>query len=89
MKHVMTAGSRTALPRRYSTGEEIAHSVLHGVAGLLSVAALVVLVTLGARQGTLEVVAGAVFGASLVLLYTSSTLYHALTAPRAKRVLAR
>lgn len=82
----MSARSHTAPPRRYSTGEEIAHSVLHGVAGLLSVAALVVLVTMAARQGAIEVVAGVAFGASLVLLYTASTLYHALTAPRAKRV---
>jgi len=68
-------------------GEEIANSITHGVGALLAVAGVAVLVTLSARRGTAwHVVACAVFGASLVLLYLASTLYHAISAPRAKRV---
>ncbi len=78
----------TAHERRYTPGEEIANGVTHGAGALLSVAALVLLVTYAALRGGLRhVVSYAVFGASLVVLYTMSTLYHSVTAPRAKRVL--
>jgi hemolysin III len=68
-------------------GEEVANSITHGVGAALSVAGLVAMVAISALRGTIShVVACAVFGASLVLLYLSSTLYHALTNGRAKRV---
>jgi len=74
--------------RRVSVGEEIANSVTHGVGSLLAVAGLVLLVTLAALRGSASHVVGcAVFGATMVILYSSSTLYHAIQAPRAKRVL--
>jgi len=69
------------------TSAEIANSVTHGLGALLSVLALVLLVVPGALHGSaMRVVTGAVFGTSLVLLYCMSTLYHALTNLRAKRV---
>jgi hemolysin III len=68
-------------------GEEIANSITHGIGALLSVAALVVmLVTAALHHSTWHVVACAVYGVSLILLYTCSTLYHAIRAPRAKYV---
>ena len=68
-------------------GEEVANSITHGVGAALSVAGLVVMVVIAALRGTSAlVVACAVYGASLVLLYLSSTLYHALTNGRVKRV---
>ena len=74
--------------RRVSVGEEIANSITHGVGGLLAIAGLVVLVTLAAMRGSAShVVGSAIFGATMVVLYSSSTLYHAIPAPRAKRVL--
>lgn len=76
-------------PRRPPTlGEEIANSVTHGVGAALAIAGLAVLVTVAARRGTAwHVVGCSIFGATLVLLYLASTLYHAIPAPRAKRVL--
>jgi hemolysin III len=72
---------------RYSLGEEIANAVTHGTGALLSIGALVVLVLAAAVKGDgMTVAAFAVFGSALVLLFTMSTLYHALRAPRAKRV---
>lgn len=68
-------------------GEEIANSITHGVGVLLSIAGLAVLVTLAALHGSAwHIVACSVYGATLILLYLSSTLYHAIQAPRAKRV---
>ncbi len=73
--------------RRYSTGEEIANAVTHGTGAILSIAALVFLVLSAAMGGdALTIAAYSVFGSSLVLLFTMSTIYHSLRAPRAKRV---
>jgi hemolysin III len=71
----------------FPRGEEIAHAITHGLGVLGSVALLVVMVVLAADRGGARLVVGvSVFGASMVILYTASTLYHALTAQRAKRV---
>lgn len=71
----------------YSIGEEIAHAVTHGVGAALSVAGLTILVVLAAIEGDAwRVTSVAIYGASLFLLYLSSTLYHAIPAPRAKYV---
>jgi hemolysin III len=73
--------------RRLSVGEEIANSVTHGVAALAAVAALPILIVSAiARGDPWQVVGGAIFGATLVMLYVASTLYHALPHSRAKRV---
>lgn len=70
-----------------SVGEEIANASTHGLGAVLSVAAMVVLVVNAARNGdALHIVGVTVFGASLVLLYFMSTVYHALQQPRLKRV---
>jgi hemolysin III len=76
-----------AATKRYSLGEEIANSVTHGVGWLASMCGLTVLVTFAAiTGGALRVASCAVFGATLVLLYAASTLYHALPFERAKHV---
>ena len=72
--------------RPQSLGEEIANSVSHGAALLAAFAALPFLIG-GARGfGAASVVGACVFGATMVLLYLASTIYHALPAGRAKRV---
>lgn len=74
----------------YSTGEEIAHAVTHGIGCLLAVAGLVILVSRAAAAGDVwAVVSAAIFGATMVLLYLASTLYHAVTSVRAKGILKR
>ncbi|MGD0015805.1 MAG: hemolysin III family protein [Bryobacteraceae bacterium] len=73
-------------PVTYTRGEEIANSLTHGLGLVLSIAGLSVLVTFAALHGDAWTVVGcAVFGASLVLLYAASTLYHALRTPRVKQ----
>jgi hemolysin III len=77
------------LPERpQSLGEEIANSVSHGFGLLAALAAFPVLVVAAVQRGSAANVIGAsVFAASVALLYFSSTLFHAVSAPRAKRVL--
>ena len=73
---------------QYTVGEEIANSLTHGVGALLAIGGLATLVTLAVLRGDVwHVVSCAIYGAAMVVLYTASTLYHAVTAPRAKRVL--
>ena len=79
--------SSTATARSQSLGEEIANSVSHGVAALLSLMALPVLIIGAVQQGgALNIVSSSIFGVSLVLLYLASTLCHSLPQGRAKRV---
>ena len=69
-------------------GEEIANSVSHGALFLGSLVALPLLVGVAAwRHDVWQLVAGAIFGATLALLYGTSTLYHALPEGPARRVL--
>lgn len=75
-------------PKVYSRGEEIANSVTHGLGAALSLAGLAVLVALAAQQGDpYRIIGFAVFGGSLTLLYSASTLYHSLRSPRAKGIM--
>lgn len=72
----------------YSFGEELAHAITHGLGAALSVAGLCILVVRAALYGEpVHVIACSVFGATLVMMYTASTLYHSIPLPRARHVL--
>ncbi len=78
----------TAYTTRYTIGEEIANSLTHGLGALLAIGGLATLVTLAALRGDVwHVVSCSIYGAAMVVLYTASTLYHGITAPRAKSAL--
>ena len=73
--------SRPAPPadRDQTPGEEIANAVSHGLGVVLAIAALPVLVTRAMGHGsTADVVAATIFAVTMILLYSISTLYHAL-----------
>lgn len=83
----MSVTSSAAAPR-YAFGDELASSVIHGIGILLSIAGLATLVAYAALVGDARaIVSSAVFGTTLILLYTASTLYHAIPGELAKRVL--
>jgi hemolysin III len=83
----MSATSGTALPS-YAFGDELASCVIHGIGILLSIAGLAILVAFASLYGdTRAVVACAVYGTTLILCYTASTLYHSIPGALAKRVL--
>lgn len=72
----------------YTRGEEIFNTASHIAGGLFGIAALVLsLRTAVLRRDVWEIVAAAVYGASMVLLYTASSVYHGLAAGMAKKVL--
>lgn len=72
----------------YTLGEEIFSAITHGVGALFAVAAMIIGIVLSAWGGDAQsVLAAALYGSSLVVLYSMSTLYHAITHKKAKRVL--
>ncbi|MEQ1596976.1 MAG: hemolysin III family protein [Casimicrobium sp.] len=83
----MTARGVALDERPQTLGEEIANSISHGV-GL--VAAIVVfpfvVMAAAARGSTSGIIAASIFATTMVLLYLSSTIFHALPEGRAKRV---
>jgi hemolysin III len=83
----MSVPGQAVLPR-YGFGDELASSVIHGIGIVLSIVGLAVLVAHTASYGTAsDVLASAVYGSSLILLYTASTLYHSIRAESVRRML--
>ncbi len=74
----------------YTEREELANSVTHAAGVVLSLVGLVLLVVFAALNGSAwHVVSTAIFGTTLVLLYTTSTLYHSLRGDRLKQRLQK
>ena len=77
-------------PRRYTISEEVAHSAIHSLGSHLGAAMLALMVVFGVQSGeqvAWKVVSAALFGFSIILLYTVSSAYHAITHPRTKQIL--
>ena len=83
------ANGPKACEASYSLHEEIANAITHGLACALSIAGLVLLIIFAIRytDSALTLTSVIVFGASLVLLYLTSTLYHAIPFRRPKKIL--
>ena len=87
-----TAGSASASRpardvREYSLGEEIANSITHGIGAALAVSAIPILTVAAVRAGGgVHLLAALVYSITMLLEYLMSTLYHAIAAPRAKKV---
>jgi len=72
-------------PIKYDKKEEILNSITHGIGAGLAIAALVILVVFAAKRGDVwRVVSFSIFGSTMILLYLSSTFYHAFTNPKVK-----
>lgn len=72
---------------KFSKHEELANSITHGVGMLFSIVALVLLIIYSSLEGTaIHIVSFTVYGVTMVLLYTSSTLLHALPEGKGKNV---
>lgn len=80
----MDANSRR-IPQ--SIGEEIANSISHGIGSALAIAGTAVLITSACFVGTaIDIVSTSLYGFSMIFLFLMSTLYHAITNERAKKV---
>lgn len=72
--------------RPQTPGEEIANSVSHGAALIAALIAVPFLLVAASDLPAASIVGASVFAATMLLLYFTSTLYHALPRGRAKRV---
>ena len=72
--------------RIQTLGEELANSVSHGVALLAAIVGTPFLILSARELSVASLVGATVFAFTMVLLYLTSTLYHALPAGRGKRV---
>ena len=78
------------IKRPYSLSEEICSASIHGLGVILGIAGLVVLATFSGIYGNAwAVVSTAIFGVSMIILYTASTLYHSITNMTAKQILKK
>ena len=76
--------------RPYTIAEEIASCACHGLGIILGIAALATLTAFASVTGDpWKIVSSAIFGASIIILYSTSTIYHAITNNHAKRILKK
>lgn len=64
-----------------SRNEEYASQITHAIGAIFSIIALILMI-LASGSDPLRLVASCVFGSTLILLYTSSTIYHSVSTPR-------
>jgi len=70
---------------QYTDSEEIANGITHGLGVLLSIAGLVVLIITASFHGDVwHIVSFSIFGSTLIILYSASTLYHSISNPLLK-----
>jgi hemolysin III len=75
--------------RTFTRGEETANWITHGIGLLLSIAAFVLLVFASLRGNVWHMVSFTVYGLTLIALYASSTIYHALRGEPLKALFKR
>lgn len=86
-KGALIRGWLTGPKREQSRGEEVANSVSHGIALVAALVGAPFLIMHAARHGDTGFIVGTyLFSATMIILYLSSTLYHALRMGRAKRL---
>lgn len=74
-------------PLKYDKKEEVINAITHGIGAGLAIAALVILVVFAALKGDAwRVTSFAIYGSTMIILYLSSTFYHAFTNPKLKTI---
>jgi len=76
----------SALKNSYSPKEELANTITHGIGALLSIIGLILLLFYAISENDLlRLTSFAIYGSSLVILFSASTFYHALTEEKIKQ----
>ena len=93
LKTHSAGGGRYIMSRKitipdYNLAEELISAISHGIGTGLAIAACVLCIVRAAHHsGAFGVVSAAIYGATMIVLYCMSTLYHSITARKAKYVL--
>jgi hemolysin III len=72
--------------RQQSLGEEIANSISHGVGFLAAMAITPILIVAAIPSGAAAIVGASIFGATMMMLYLASSMYHAFPHGRTKKI---
>ncbi len=76
------------MSKKYSKFEEIFNSVTHGIGVVFGIVALTILLYIAIKKGSVsEIVAFSIYGACIILMFLSSTLYHSFTKEKVKKIL--
>ncbi len=74
--------------RRYTVGEEIFNSISHGIGAVLGIAGTIVLIVFAAmNKSHIAMASSIIYGVSLIILYSMSTLYHAISNVKVKEIM--
>lgn len=77
----------TSIIKKYTKSEEIFNAVTHGIGILLSVIGISVLIPYAAIYGDAwKIVASSIYGFTLIVLYSASTLYHSFQNEKLKKI---
>lgn len=83
----MTLMQQRTFSKRYLIVNEVFNAITHGIGAVLSIAGLVLLIIKGAQMHSpIRIVSYSIFGASMILLFLFSTLFHSLIFTKAKPV---
>ncbi len=76
------------MAKKYTKKEEIINGVTHGIGVVFGIVALSILLYLAIKKGSVpEIVGFSIYGACIILMFLSSTLYHSFTIEKVKNVL--
>ena len=74
--------------KKYSKAEEVFNSISHGTGVIFGIVALTLLLIVAIRSGHVpSIIAFSIYGACIILMFLSSTLYHSITIEKVKKVL--
>lgn len=72
----------------YSLIEELINSISHGIGAIFSIVGLILLIIKASHYGSFAITTITIFGTTMILLYTISCIYHALSSKiKGKKVL--
>ena len=74
--------------KRYTLKEEIANGITHGLGVIFGIVALTILLVFSIKKGEpLSIVSFSIYGACIILMFLSSTLYHSIPNENIKKIL--
>ena len=74
----------------FSLNQEVVHSLIHAFGILYGIISIPILTAMAAKNGNLPGIVGAsIYGFCFLMLFTFSTIYHAVRHPQLKRILAK
>ncbi len=76
------------MPKKYTKIEEIINGVTHSIGVIFGIVSLTILLMFSIKKGDIpSIVSFSIYGACIILMFLSSTLYHSFTKEKVKNIL--